>query len=244
MEQKLTKEQLSQHIAASNKDSRNEQKGESFDIDDGAITTKKTVVIELSEAKDDKDHNNNEYRNIDNTNDIELEMKALSDRKHTDCIGYLKSVATALLDTFKKGLSIADAVTDIILFIAAARGAADGEEGNTRMLMILLFLSIMAPYILSYSSGIAMFLYRRTFNEMSPLSIKSLLLTLYIFPTGCLYFIAIDISDALLSVYKLLAYVLGAKSGEEVLKSESSFVAYFGMSRMVRHAIYEKYVFL
>ena len=231
--QKLKHEQLSHHITASSQYAHDEQtEEESHDGAGGAVTTKQTVMIELSTANDQDD----QYH--DHSDDKPLETENKNDRQSVDCFDYLKSVATATLDVFKKGLSIADAVTDLILFSAAARRAADGEEGNTRMLMILLFLSIMAPYILSYSSGIAMFLYRRTFNELSPLSLKSLLLTLYIFPTGCLYFIAIDISDALLSLYKFTAHIL-AKSDEEVLKSESSFVGYFGMSRMVCFVIYE-----
>ena len=232
--QNLKKRQLSQHISASSTSS---------DDDDGAggaITTKKTVIIELSKANDRDDDDQNELDADDHdADDLPLEVKDPKKHKKADYIGYLKLAATASLDAVKKALAVADATTDIILLSAAAQGAADGEEGSTRQLMIWLFLSIMAPYILSYSSGIAMFLYRRTFNEMSALSFKSLLLTLYIFPTGCFYFIAIDICDALLSVYKLLAHIVLAKSAEEVLKAESSFVGYFGMSRMVSSAIYE-----
>ena len=240
MESKLAGEQLAVHIAAHSQSVYDEVKEQDFNDGGGATTKRKPVAIELRETNGNNDYDLQDDQDMDKK-PAKQQHGAEDKRKQNDdgcfTFDYLKLSGFACLDTFKKALAIADAVTDIKLLIIAAQRAADGGEDSTKMLMILLFLSIMSPYILSYSSGIAMFLYHRTFNGISALSIKSLLLTLYIFPTGCLYFIAIDISDALLSVYKLLAYVVGRKSEGEVIKAESRFVAYFGMSEMVCYPV-------
>ena len=102
------------------------------------------------------------------------------------------------------------------------------------MFTILLFIALLSPYILSYSSGVQIFSYRQTFRNSKCCTTKSFLLTLYLFPTGIIYFIVVDIVNILLTLYFFFAFGCFPKiqSRDEVVQIESKVAKYFGMSRM------------
>eukprot|EP01084_Bolivina_argentea_P067294 122575_1 len=125
------------------------------------------------------------------------------------------------------GSEMLNAATDgILLWKASASGAM--------MFTVVTFISILAPYILAYSSGVQIFLYRKTFENVQLFTFKSLLLGLYLFPTGVLYFVFLDIIDALLQLYIWFAFgVIGKIQTEsDLAQIESNLAQYFGMSRM------------
>eukprot|EP01084_Bolivina_argentea_P276963 472691_1 len=131
------------------------------------------------------------------------------------------------LGIISKGSAILDAVTDIMLLYKAASNGAI-------VFTMILFITLLAPYILSYSSGVHIFLYRKTFQDVQLFTFKSLLLGMYLFPTGILYFILLDVVDVLLEVYKWFGYgcIGKIKTPKELIYIESSVAEYFGMSRM------------
>eukprot|EP01084_Bolivina_argentea_P121456 215224_1 len=131
------------------------------------------------------------------------------------------------LGVTSKVSSILDAVTDLILlFKASASGAIT--------FTMLLFVTLLAPYILSYSSGVQIFLFRKTFQNVELFTFKSLMLGFYLFPSGIMYFILLDIIDAMLELYKWIAFgcINKIKSENELIVIESAVSEYFGMSRM------------
>eukprot|EP01084_Bolivina_argentea_P317425 550350_1 len=99
---------------------------------------------------------------------------------------------------------------------------------------MILFVSLLAPYVLAYSSGVQIFLYRKTFENVQLFTMKAVLLFLYLFPTGVLYFVFLDLFDALLQVYVWFSFgVIGQiKTESELAQIESNVAEYFGMSRM------------
>eukprot|EP01084_Bolivina_argentea_P229506 387328_1 len=123
---------------------------------------------------------------------------------------------------------VLNAATDAILLYKSARNP------ENMLFTMGLFVSLVAPYILSYSSGVQIFLYRKTFENVQLFTFKSLLLGLYLFPTGVLYFVLLDFIDALLQFYIWFSFgVIGKiKTKGELAQIESGVARYFGMSRM------------
>eukprot|EP01083_Nonionella_stella_P234496 825442_1 len=126
-----------------------------------------------------------------------------------------------------RGSSMLDVATDVrLLYKSSQNGVID--------LTMFLFLTLVAPYILSYSSGVQIFLYRKTFETVKPFTFKSLLLILYLFPTGIIYFMLLDLVDALSQFYQWFAFGIcnKLKSNNDLVRIESNIAQYFGMSRM------------
>ena len=126
---------------------------------------------------------------------------------------------------FFRSLSLIDLITDIILLYKASQVASD----NTSMMpfVMCLFVSIVAPYILSYSSGVKLFLNRHTFDDLS--GFKFVLVVLYLLPTGVIYFILLDGLDILLTYYRWVLFfvfqwsILDIKKLEETLANQIGF---------------------
>eukprot|EP01083_Nonionella_stella_P021549 59730_1 len=133
------------------------------------------------------------------------------------------------LGIVSKVVSVLDTVTDAILLFKAAT-----NDPPAILFTVSLVITLLSPYILSYSAGVQVFLYRKTFENIELLTFKSLLLGLYLFPTGIIYFILIDAMDILLQLYKWFAYgcTNKIKSHHELVHIESNVAEYFGMSRM------------
>eukprot|EP01083_Nonionella_stella_P113712 335355_1 len=126
-----------------------------------------------------------------------------------------------------KASAIIDTVTDLILLYKAS-------NSGVVLLTMVLFITLLPPYVLSYSSGVQIFLYRKTFQNVQLFTFRSLLLGLYLFPTGIIYFILLDLMDVLAEVYKWIAYgiINKIKTEQELIQIESNIAEYFGMSRM------------
>ena len=126
-----------------------------------------------------------------------------------------------------KTSSMLDAITDVILLYKA-------QNAGAIAFTMILFLTLLAPYILSYSSGVQIFVHRKTFQNVRLFTFKSLLLGLYLFPTGIIYFILLDIIDALMELYKWIAFgcIRKARNKNDLVQIESNTAEYFGMSRM------------
>eukprot|EP01083_Nonionella_stella_P221853 792188_1 len=111
------------------------------------ITQSSTAVsIELGKEATEystyllQDHNDND--------------KATKREKRYRC----KRFITQTMTMFSRFASLFDLITDgILLYKASSRKVIE--------LTLILSLSIASPYILSYSSGIKLFIYRKTFNN-------------------------------------------------------------------------------
>eukprot|EP01083_Nonionella_stella_P294071 999936_1 len=72
---------------------------------------------------------------------------------------------------FSRFASLFDLITDgILLYKASSRKVIE--------LTLILSLSIVSPYVLSYSSGIKLFIYRKTFDNL--IGFRKLFLILYL----------------------------------------------------------------
>eukprot|EP01084_Bolivina_argentea_P191474 328900_1 len=142
-------------------------------------------------------------------------------------LSWLVKFVKLTLGILTKASAILDAVTDLILLYKASNNSAI-------IFTMILFVTLLSPYILSYSSGVQIFLYRKTFENVELFTFKSLALCFYLFPSGILYFIALDIVDVLMEVYKWFAFgcINKIKTQQELVQFESNIAEYFGMSRM------------
>eukprot|EP01084_Bolivina_argentea_P226460 382544_1 len=149
------------------------------------------------------------------------------------CIGiliqWLIKIVTLSIGVTSKVTSMLDAATDMILLYKAS-----ANDDPAIIFTIITVITLLSPYILSYSAGVQIFLYRKTFQNVELFTFHSLLLGLYLFPSGIIYFILLDIIDVLMEIYKLFAYgcINKIKSQQELVQVESVVAEYFGMSRM------------
>ena len=139
-------------------------------------------------------------------------------------VGWASGFIAMSLGLWNEIAGLTDVITDLILLYKAA------QSGAITFTMIF-FITYLAPYILSYSSGVQIFLYRKTFLNVQAFSFQSLMLGLYLFPTGILYFILMDVINALMEAYKWFTFGVANKDDDEVV-IESTVAEYFGMGRM------------
>ena len=83
---------------------------------------------------------------------------------------------------------------------------------------LALTLSMAAPYIISYSSGVQLHLFRRTFDQSQGL--KKLLMMLFLLPTGILYFVCLDLLDIFVHLFRWIYFVLCCKSLQKIAETE------------------------
>eukprot|EP01083_Nonionella_stella_P080037 219729_1 len=136
------------------------------------------VAIEL--GKEDTEYNENLLKG-NNTNQKKLKKGSR-----------WKRFIIQTMTLFSRFASLFDLITDgILLYKASSR--------KVIVLTLILSLSIVSPYVLSYSSGIKLFIYRKTFDNL--VGFRKLFLILYLLPTGFLYFVLLDLIDILLSIW-------------------------------------------
>ena len=129
-----------------------------------------------------------------------------------------------ILITMARVLSFFDLITDIILFIRSL------EYENLLIISICLYLSIVSPFILSYSSGIQLFLVRRSFDNTRKFSLLKMLF--FILPTGILYFMMLDLLDIVLSTLRVVLVFRKGWEIRDIREFEESFASKMGISRM------------
>eukprot|EP01084_Bolivina_argentea_P184609 318392_1 len=97
--------------------------------------------------------------------------KCLSCLKHPIQIllSWIAKFIKLSLAIVSKTSAVIDSVTDILLLYQAS-------SNNAISFTILIFITLLAPYILSYSSGLQIFLYRKTFQNVELFTFRSLLL--------------------------------------------------------------------
>eukprot|EP01083_Nonionella_stella_P089132 248670_1 len=150
--------------------------------------------------------------------------KSATDRKLAQSV--LKFIKLSLKITSRMA-SLLDVVTDAILLYKVS-------SNDAMLLTLLLFISLLSPYILSYSAGVELWLFHGTFSNLKLCTFSSFMLLFYLFPTGFVFFIILDVVDVFVELYKWFSYgIVGKiKTNTELVQVEASAANYFGMSRM------------
>ena len=172
-------------------------------------------------SEDDESTDVDDLREFQLTAVMEEKGKQASLRKRA--WKYWKYVVLYLYYILTKSLSLVDLITDLLLLRKAARL-------EYIALTMALFLSILAPYIISYSSGIKLFLFRRTFDAFR--GFEKWGMVLFVLPTGILYFVLLDLIDIGFQLYRLVGYVLLRKGADDLESAEETLAAQLGMSMM------------
>eukprot|EP01083_Nonionella_stella_P206010 749714_1 len=125
-------------------------------------TTHKFAAVAIELGKEDTEYNEHILKG---------NKKNGKPKKDNRCKRFVIQTMT-MLSRFS---SLFDLITDgILLYKASSR--------NVIQLTLVLSLSIVSPYVLSYSSGIKLFIYRKTFDNL--VGFRNLFLILYLLPTS------------------------------------------------------------
>eukprot|EP01083_Nonionella_stella_P128720 390097_1 len=175
--------------------------------------TEKSTAVAIELGKEDTEYNE------DVSNVSEAKKKNHKHNKGKRC----KRFVTQTMTMFSRFASLFDLITDaILLYKASSRKVLE--------LTLILSLSIISPYVLSYSSGIKLFIYRKTFDNL--VGFRNLFLILYLLPTGFLYFVLLDLIDILLSIWIWVLHNVLCRQ-EQYLKELQEIIAKdLGMDRM------------
>lgn len=163
----------------------------------------------------------------------------------TECNGlncHFKSIAKWCAKRAKHGViytvgaiarssSLLDMITDVRLLLKASMANEEEEEDNHGLLLlsVALFVSILAPYVLAYSSGIKIFLSRKTFDSF--VGLQKVLIVIYLLPLGVLYFLFVDCVDVVLACYSW-ALFSGGKQKEYIEETKALIASQLGLDVM------------
>ena len=127
---------------------------------------------------------------------------------------------------FKSGqriFSMFDLITDVVLFVAF-------QEAEYIFLTVPLFISICAPYLISYSSGVKLFMTRGAFDNSHGL--LKILTSIFLSPIGVWYFVLIDVLDALVVLFDLLSMAFFGMTDDDVKQRHRLLAKQIGLDRM------------
>eukprot|EP01084_Bolivina_argentea_P100642 180636_1 len=142
----------------------------------------------------------------------------------TKCCGQFTKSITFTFQVAARALSLVDIITDSILLYTSS------QVPELWYLTLTLVLSMAAPYIISYSSGIQLYLFRQTFDNVK--GFNKILMMLFVLPTGIFYFIFLDLVDIYLRLFRWMYFVLCCKSLKEMGEYEQILAKQLGMDRM------------
>ena len=128
---------------------------------------------------------------------------------------------------FQRTTAFLDIFTDINLLILAS-------EGGVLPLTIGLFVSLICPYVLSYSCGIKLFFVRHSSNAITDqyTALQKILVYINVLPVGILYYMMLDAIDGIFTYYKIFAMTFRGKQEHEMKLTEERLAEQLGMSRM------------
>eukprot|EP01083_Nonionella_stella_P064687 168852_1 len=175
--------------------------------------TEKSTAVAIELGKEDTEYNE------DVSNVSEAKKKNHKHNKGKRC----KRFVTQTMTMFSRFASLFDLITDaILLYKASSRKVLE--------LTLILSLSIISPYVLSYSSGIKLFIYRKTFDNL--VGFRHLFLILYLLPTGFFYFVLLDVIDILLSIWIWVLHNLLCRQDQYLKELQEIIAKDLGMDRM------------
>eukprot|EP01083_Nonionella_stella_P077456 211555_1 len=151
--------------------------------------------------------------------DIHNAMKSKSSSSDSRC----KTFIIQSLSLSTRVTSLLDIITDCVLLYKSS-------SNQVLELTMALFLSMICPYVLSYSSGVKLFIYRKTFDNL--VGFKNIFLVLYLLPSGIFYFIILDLIDILLSLWIWISFNILCRSLQYIKELQNIIALQLGMDRM------------
>ena len=136
-----------------------------------------------------------------------------------------KKISILFMKVIQRSFSILDLFTDIAL-------ARQFQKDENEMIYAFVFIviSICAPYLISYSSGVKLFMSRGTFENSE--GFFYILTNLFITPIGVLYFVFIDFVDALLVGVDFISMVIFGMNENQLKQRQRLWARQIGMDRM------------
>lgn len=160
---------------------------------DGSTSISLEVIErQFSEDQDVDNSVNDKYDDAKIDFKVKFSKSNLNDKKddvtYYDCC---KLLVLTIIDLFGDILGIIDLITDIGLLIKSSNIITSNNESIIMLFPISLFIGIIAPYIISYSSGIKLFLLKNNTLNNNKKKYRTIFTILYLLPTGILYFIVL-----------------------------------------------------
>ena len=189
------------------------------DKNDNDEETKNDIIGKTNSLTIDTNHEDVtiEYRTIVEESKQRKEDVTTSNTKHIK--KKLKKCIFSTFSAYFRSLSVFDFITDILLLYKAST-KGDNKNKETLFVCILLFISIVVPYILSYSSGVRLFLFRKTFSHLE--GFLHVLIVFYLSPLGVLYFVLLDFLDVILTIYRWILLIVFRWSELRIKKLEET----------------------
>ena len=161
----------------------------------------------------------------------EKKMNSLSRRSK-------KAVATAW-NSFRRSMSFFDLFTDLRLLYLVSTSSGDPIIS----FIIVLSVSLVCPYFVSYSCGVKLFFINRDNNyDMKNLqksnsydgyvALKKIIAFLSLSPIGVFYYLFLDLIDIVFVYYKLFIFLFRGKSENDIKLLEEMVSNQLGMTRM------------
>ena len=175
---------------------------------------------------------------VDNNDLSILQMIANEERKMNSFVKRFKKGIATIWNSFRRSISFIDLFTDLRLLYLVSIG-----ESPIISFIIILSVSLVCPYIVSYSCGIKLFHINRdnnydikNLNESNSfdgyVALKKLVAYLTLSPVGVFYFVFLDLIDIVFVYYKLFCVVFLNKNEIELKMLEEMAAKQLGMTRM------------
>ena len=188
--------------------------------------------------------NNNEYNDLFdkfglNRNNLSISaMIEIQEKKMNSFMKRCKKGIQTIWNSFRRSMSVLDLFTDIrLLYLMSI------ADDPILSFIIILSVSLVCPYIVSYSCGVKLFHINRdnnydikNFTQTNSfdgyVALKKIIAYLSLSPIGVFYFLLLDLIDILFVYYKLFAVIFFGKNEMEVKLLEEMVAKQLGMSRM------------
>ena len=174
-----------------------------------------------------------------NSNSTNKTGKAKSGKKTSNRLKRCKKSIEMSWKVFRRTLSFVDLFTDARLLFLISDDSIENESNNNNLnlsiqiLTVSLFLSVVAPYILSYSCGLKLFFIRQNKNVIKEyVGFKKFLFYFHVSPFAIIFYVFLDIIDILFVYYKWFQVVIMGQPEEKLKILEENLTQQMGMSRM------------
>ena len=166
-------------------------------------------------------------------------MIATEEKKMNSFMARSKKGIQTIWNSFRRSMSFLDLFTDIRLLYLISTSDHDIKTSY----IIVLSVSLVCPYIVSYSCGVKLFHINRdnnydikNFTQSNSfdgyVALKKIIAYLSLSPIGVLYFLLLDLIDIVFVYYKLFAIIFFGKNEAEMKLLEEMVAKQLGMSRM------------
>ena len=149
-----------------------------------------------------------------------------------------KGVET-IWNSFRRSISLIDLITDLrLLYLVSI------ANNPILSFVMVLSVSLVCPYIVSYSCGVKLYFLNHDNNAVKNLTaleshsvgeyvaFKKIIAYLGLSPIGVFYFLCLDLIDILFVYYKLFAVIVLGKNEMEMKMLEEMVAKQLGMTRM------------